>query len=395
MLAVSFCSVQSTYLLFRRQCLQSRNLWTRATKSNFVSKTSKQLDLGYGRRFASLQRNGKNRGGDKHGVYSSTAPAGSKGNVCIPEEKKNVSGTGLGGLQVETVATGAFAPSTSWIDTSPVIPAALRPYLHLARADKQVGTLLLLWPCLWSVSLAAESGCLPDFYQMGKFAVGAVVMRSAGCTINDLWDKDFDKHVERTRARPLASGQLSVPQALTFLGLQLACGLGVLVSFNTPTIILGLCSMPLVVAYPLMKRFTNWPQLVLGCTFNWGALVGWTAIAGDLSLAHTLPLYLAGVSWTLVYDTIYGYQDRKDDAKIGIYILQFIGYVGQKWPSNFPGHHFSRPTTYNCLELFACLPYLFGRREVYVTLSGRAAAVGVDRHQRRHAGRPAAHGAAR
>lgn len=183
-------------------------------------------------------------------------------------------------------------------------------------------------------------------------------MRGAGCTINDLWDKDFDKHVERTKSRPLASGALSTKQALAFLGLQLTAGFSVLVSLNAECILLSLASMPLVVAYPLMKRFTNWPQLVLGLTFNWGALVGWTAAAGGSTSALTqvlggdegqtlslsllgatekllsvsaeaatrlpagllesaLPLYAAGVCWTLIYDTLYGYQDRKDDRRIG------------------------------------------------------------------------------
>lgn len=222
--------------------------------------------------------------------------------------------------------------------------------------DKQVGTMLLLWPCIWSTALAAPLGSLPDPMLLAQFTVGALVMRGAGCTINDLWDKDFDKHVERTKSRPLASGDLTVNQALAFLAGQLTCGLGVLLSLNPESILLALASMPLVVAYPLMKRFTDFPQLVLGLTFNWGALVGWTAAAGShtsiagavlaqqsqhcgllevpgqlLSTAaaavsslppglveQALPLYGAGVCWTLVYDTLYGYQDRKDDKMIGM-----------------------------------------------------------------------------
>ena len=201
------------------------------------------------------------------------------------------------------------SPMLSWIDTNPWIPAVVRPYLHLARADKQVGTMLLLWPCCWSTALAAPSGALPDMLLLGTFALGALVMRGAGCTINDLWDQDYDKHVERTKHRPLASGQLTTNQALMFLGGQLTVGLGVLMSFDTTCVALGLCSMPLVVLYPLCKRFTNWPQLVLGLAFNWGALMGWPALhPGELGLVHTLPLYAAGVCWTLVYDTLYGYQ---------------------------------------------------------------------------------------
>jgi 4-hydroxybenzoate polyprenyltransferase len=208
--------------------------------------------------------------------------------------------------------------SSSWIDNSKIIPSKAKPYLHLARVDKQVGTLLLMWPCFWSVALAAPLGAFPDMFLLAKFAVGAFVMRGAGCTINDLWDRDFDKHVERTKNRPLANGDVTVPQAVTFLALQLSCGLGVLLTFDVNTILLGVASMPLVILYPAMKRFTNWPQLVLGLTFNWGALMGWSAVhGGDLSLTHTLPLYLSGVCWTLVYDTLYGYQDRKDDKSIG------------------------------------------------------------------------------
>jgi 4-hydroxybenzoate polyprenyltransferase len=143
-------------------------------------------------------------------------------------------------------------------------------------------------------------------------------MRSAGCTINDLWDQDFDKRVERTKARPLASGALTTTQALGFLAAQLTCGLGVLLQFNMSSIYMGFAAMPLVVAYPLMKRVTYFPQLVLGLAFNWGVLVGWTAVQGSLSIM-AVPLYFSGVCWTLVYDTLYGYQDRSDDLKIGQY----------------------------------------------------------------------------
>lgn len=208
---------------------------------------------------------------------------------------------------------------TSWIDETPWIPKSARPYLHLARVDKQVGTLLLLWPCIWSTALAAPIGCLPDPFIMTQFAVGAFIMRGAGCTINDIWDQKYDRNVERTKARPLASGDLNTRQALGFLTAQLSCGLGLLVTFDYNCIILGFASMPLVIVYPLMKRFTNWPQLVLGLAFNWGALMGWPAVhAGCLGWEHALPLYASGVCWTLVYDTIYGYQDRKDDAKLGL-----------------------------------------------------------------------------
>jgi 4-hydroxybenzoate polyprenyltransferase len=158
----------------------------------------------------------------------------------------------------------------SWID-SEYIPKAARPYLHLARADKQVGTTLLFWPCLWSIALAAPAGSLPHIATSLQFAVGAVIMRSAGCIINDMWDRDFDKHVERTKNRPLASGDISMNKAMLFLAAHLSAGLGILLSLNTASVQLGFLVMPMVIGYPLMKRFTNWPQLFLGMTFNWYA----------------------------------------------------------------------------------------------------------------------------
>lgn len=146
----------------------------------------------------------------------------------------------------------------------------------------------------------------------------AVFCRSAGCTINDLWDRDLDYRVERTKQRPLASGELGTNQAIVFLGGQLTLGLGVLLSLNVECIKLGFAVMPLVVSYPLMKRYTNWPQAVLGLTFNWGAIMGWAAVHGSVSWPHVLPLYGAGVCWTMVYDTLYGHQDKQDDKRLGI-----------------------------------------------------------------------------
>ncbi|CAM9407312.1 unnamed protein product [Discosporangium mesarthrocarpum] len=158
---------------------------------------------------------------------------------------------------------------------------------------------------------------------MSLFGVGAFVMRqvptaSAGCTINDLWDQDFDRKVERTKGRPIAAGEIGNTQAIAFLGGQLTVGLAVLLSLNPECVKLGFGVMPLVVAYPLMKRFTNWPQAVLGLAFNSGALVGWAAVHGQVSWQHALPLYGAGVCWTLVYDTLYGHQDKVDDKKLGV-----------------------------------------------------------------------------
>mmetsp|Transcript_7702 Transcript_7702/g.11003 ORF Transcript_7702/g.11003 Transcript_7702/m.11003 type:complete len:493 (-) Transcript_7702:165-1643(-) len=203
----------------------------------------------------------------------------------------------------------------NWVDT--VLPISFRPYARLARMDKPVGTMLLLWPCFWSTALAATP---PDLYLLTLFGTGAFIMRGAGCTINDMWDADFDKSVSRTKTRPLASGQLNHAQATTFLALQLAGGLGVLVSLPHTWYCfqLGVASLPFVVAYPLMKRYTNWPQLVLGMTFNWGAFMGWAATHGTLDWNVVGPLYVSGIAWTLVYDTLYAHQDKKDDAKLGL-----------------------------------------------------------------------------
>lgn len=145
-------------------------------------------------------------------------------------------------------------------------------------------------------------------------------MRGAGCTINDMWDRDFDKNVTRTKTRPLASGELNMKQATAFLALQLSTGLGVVLSLPNTEYCFWLCSasLPLVATYPLMKRYTNWPQLVLGMTFNWGSFVGWAATYGSLELPVVLPLYVSGVCWTIVYDTLYAHQDKKDDAKLGL-----------------------------------------------------------------------------
>ncbi|KAJ2366954.1 Para-hydroxybenzoate--polyprenyltransferase, mitochondrial precursor (PHB:polyprenyltransferase) [Coemansia sp. RSA 2610] len=153
---------------------------------------------------------------------------------------------------------------------------------------------------------------------MALFGTGAVVMRGAGCTINDMWDVDFDKKVERTKTRPIASGLITRPKALAFLGLQLSAGLAVLLQLNPYTILFCFGSMPLVVIYPFMKRITYWPQLVLGLAYNWGALAGWSAVAGGIDWTVALPLYAAGVSWTLVYDTVYGHQDKRDDIAAGV-----------------------------------------------------------------------------
>ncbi|XP_022622686.1 4-hydroxybenzoate polyprenyltransferase, mitochondrial [Seriola dumerili] len=197
-------------------------------------------------------------------------------------------------------------------------PAPVQPYLRLMRLDKPIGTWLLYLPCTWSIALAADPGCLPDLGMLTLFGTGALLMRGAGCTINDMWDRDFDKKVFRTATRPIASGEISRMQALVFLGGQLSLALGVLLCLNYYSIALGAASLSLVVTYPLMKRITYWPQFVLGLTFNWGALLGWSAVKGSCDWSVCLPLYFSGVMWTLIYDTIYAHQDKEDDIKVGV-----------------------------------------------------------------------------
>ena len=201
----------------------------------------------------------------------------------------------------------------SWIDTR--APARARPWLRLARADKPAGVWLLMWPCWWAVALAAPGW--PDPALLALFAAGAIAMRAAGCVVNDLADREFDARVERTKSRPLASGEASVPGALIFLAVLLACGLAILVQFDRAAVLVGACSLVPVGLYPFMKRITYWPQLFLGLTFNWGALVGWAAVRGDLASAPLL-LYAGCVCWTIGYDTIYAHQDKADDVRIGV-----------------------------------------------------------------------------
>ncbi|XP_047056281.1 4-hydroxybenzoate polyprenyltransferase, mitochondrial-like [Lolium rigidum] len=188
----------------------------------------------------------------------------------------------------------------------------------LARLDKPIGTWLFAWPCMWSITIAAMPGELPDLKMLALFGCLAIPMRGAGCTVNDLLDRNIDKKVERTKIRPLASGVLTPFQGLCFLGYQLLVVLGFVLQLNNFSRVLWLSWLPLVFSYPLMKRFTFWPQAYLGFTFNWGALLGWAAIKDSLEPTVILPLYIAGICWTLVYDTIYAHQDKQDDLKLGV-----------------------------------------------------------------------------
>jgi 4-hydroxybenzoate polyprenyltransferase len=215
-------------------------------------------------------------------------------------------------------AAGSVADATgNWVDT--LAPAWSRPYLRLARLDRPIGSWLLLLPCWWSSALAAIAAhkAAPSLIQLALFLVGAFAMRGAGCTWNDIVDRDLDGRVERTRSRPIPSGQVSVFQAGVFLVVQAAVGFAVLMSFNAFTVALGVCSLAIVAVYPFMKRVTYWPQIVLGLAFSWGALMGWAAAFGRLAVPALL-LYVGSIAWVIGYDTIYAHQDREDDALVGI-----------------------------------------------------------------------------
>ncbi|HIF25809.1 MAG TPA: 4-hydroxybenzoate octaprenyltransferase [Micavibrio sp.] len=201
-----------------------------------------------------------------------------------------------------------------------MLPAFLQPYALLMRLDRPIGSWLLLLPGLWSIALASGgiTGFTPEIAMIFVlFCIGAIIMRGAGCVINDLWDRNLDKMVERTAQRPLAAGTISPKQALAFLGFLLLLGLMILLQLNFMAILLGVLTIPLIASYPLMKRITWWPQLFLGITFNFGALIGWASINETVSLS-ALTLYIAGIFWTLGYDTIYAHQDMEDDIKVGI-----------------------------------------------------------------------------
>ncbi len=195
----------------------------------------------------------------------------------------------------------------------------LQIFIQLTRLDKPIGFLLLFWPCLWGLTLAYNYNGSTDLYikHIILFFLGSVLMRSAGCIVNDIVDKDLDKKVQRTKKRPIASGKISVSEALIYVTILCLVALIILLQFNWITIVLGMSSMTLAFAYPFMKRVTYWPQLFLGLTFNWGIIMGWTSIISSISI-EPLILYLAAIFWTLGYDTIYGLQDIHDDEIIGV-----------------------------------------------------------------------------
>lgn len=234
------------------------------------------------------------------------------------------------------------APSGNWVYR--VLPRFFWPYAQLARWDRPIGWQLLLWPCFWSAALAANVAIGRGQFQFGAFLfhlflffVGAVAMRGAGCTYNDLVDQDIDEAVARTRSRPLPSGRVSRAHAKVFLVLQALVGLAVLLNFNLFSIVLGMASLLVVAIYPFAKRFTDWPQFFLGLAFSWGALMGWSAQFGSLSSAPVW-LFVGAVAWTIGYDTIYAHQDKEDDAIVGVRsTARLFGSRTKHWLSLFFG----------------------------------------------------------
>ncbi len=230
----------------------------------------------------------------------------------------------------------ADAVPGNWVDRR--APLAARPYLRLSRADRPIGTWLLLLPCWWGLGAASmhEGALTLQHAWIGTgCAVGAWLMRGAGCTWNDIADRRFDARVERTRSRPIPSGQVSVGRAAAWMTAQALAALLVLLTFGSAAILLGLASVGLVLVYPFAKRFTWWPQAFLGLAFNWGALLAWAAAAGSLAWP-AFAIYAAGIAWTLFYDTIYAFQDSRDDAAIGVRsTARLFGTVARRWLACF------------------------------------------------------------
>jgi 4-hydroxybenzoate polyprenyltransferase len=229
----------------------------------------------------------------------------------------------------------ADAPVDNWVDR--YAPAITRPYLRLSRADRPIGTWLLLIPCFWGIDLAAMTTGFRawDLWLALSCGAGAFLMRGAGCTWNDITDRKIDASVARTRSRPLPSGQVTVRGALVWMVLQAVIAAVILFSYNWVAVGLGIGSLALVAIYPFAKRFTWWPQVFLGLAFNWGALLAFAAHSGTLTLPAVL-LYLSGIAWTLFYDTIYAHQDIEDDALIGVKsTARLFGAQSKRWLQGF------------------------------------------------------------
>ncbi|BEJ13644.1 hypothetical protein CspHIS471_0308180 [Cutaneotrichosporon sp. HIS471] len=220
-----------------------------------------------------------------------------------------------------TAPSAPAAPPTAFDRFIPTWAAGIKPYLYLLRWDKPIGALLLYWPGAWAITMASTATHAPlwvPLWYLAVFGVGAMVMRGAGCIINDMWDAKMDAKVERTATRPLAAGTVTHKAATIFLGSQLLLGLGVLTQLNMYSIVLGAASLPLIFIYPFMKRITYYPQIVLGLCFEWGALLGWSAVAGSVDWSVAAPLYAGCVVYCVAYDTIYAHQDKRDDVTAGV-----------------------------------------------------------------------------
>lgn len=217
------------------------------------------------------------------------------------------------------------------------LPAWMRPYGRLARWDRPIGTWLLMLPCWWSAALGSGQNWPNLIGWMALFAIGALAMRGAGCTWNDIVDRKIDARVERTRGRPLPAGEVKLRDAVVWMALQSLVGVAILFKLNKAAGGIALLSVAIIAIYPTMKRFTSWPQAVLGLAFNWGALVGYAAVTGTLSWA-TVALYWGGVAWTLVYDTIYAMQDQRDDSIVGVRsTARRFGDKPRRWLALFAG----------------------------------------------------------
>lgn len=232
----------------------------------------------------------------------------------------------------EPAGTVADAVKGNWVDT--LAPASARPFLRLSRADRPIGTWLLYLPCLWAVALAILATGQSDLFDLWIIigcGIGAFLMRGAGCTWNDITDRDIDGQVARTRSRPIPSGQVSVKAAIGWMMIQALVSFGILLTFHPTAILLGMLALAPVAIYPFAKRFTWWPQVFLGVAFNWGALLAWAAHTGSIGPVPLL-LYAAGIGWTLFYDTIYAHQDTEDDALIGVKSTAlYFGEQSRKW----------------------------------------------------------------
>jgi 4-hydroxybenzoate polyprenyltransferase len=258
------------------------------------------------------------RSGIPHLTPTLSAPKGGEGDAAAAAASASVlfSGTRTSGRhagKIPTLRDPTDIHRGDWVDRW--LPRWAEPYARLARLDRPIGTWLLLFPGWWGIALVGPRW--PDPVLLLLFALGAVVMRGAGCTLNDIADREYDGRVARTRLRPLPSGRVTVPQAIIFMLVQLAIGAAILLSLNRACWWLGIAVLALIASYPFMKRITYWPQLFLGLNFNWGALLGWAAVTGALVWPPVL-LYLGGVFWTIGYDTIYAHQDKEDDARIGV-----------------------------------------------------------------------------